>query len=722
MKLLLNNLTHGLSRSRSGLAAMVFLFLLPGDLGMVASSKAQSSDEGVEILTRGPVHEAFAATNSFKTEPAITVAKAPPAVVDELPPEQRPDGANVTWIPGYWSWDDEAGEFIWVSGIWRNLPPGRQWIPGYWSESAQEYQWVPGYWADETAEDVEYLDEPPASLEAGPNLKAPSKNHSWVPGNWRWQDSRYSWQGGYWDETRPNWTWVPPYYTSTPRGYIYVDGYYDYDAERRGVIFAPVRFSGNQYGRPDYRYRPSTVISLSAVINHLFLRPRSRHYYFGDYYAPEYRDSGYYASRNYYSGGHGYDPIYAHQRWTHRGDDGWERRSEENYTFYRDNRDERPPHTLAAFTNFFSRPDRNRRVEQGFASRLDQVVGRNDGKLKFRTVDANEREDFIRHGRELREYSEERRRSAVRRDRVADGNRPAKDDKDGDDPRKGESKKVKTPKSPVVARGKGRDSTDTPPERAKTPRSDELSGRREATDKRSDKNRDRSKDEEKDGKQKPGLEQRESGMSRGPKEEKDRESGQDQKGNAKSEAKKGSKGEPKSGAREESDPNRGRGRDGESKDDAKGESRQGGSAEPDRGPNKERKGESKEGQKPGPRIEPKKTQGTDQKREIRQDKKGGSGQETKREERAEPRRELPRKESKGDDKREPKAEPRRREPKQQPKEESKPEPKRAQPQEPRRQSKAEPEQQAKTPSADKAPAKKKSSDADDEKEGKKKGK
>ena len=45
-------------------------------------------------------------------------------------------GDNVVWIPGYWSWDDSRNDFLWVSGIWRNLPPGRQWVPGYWSEAA----------------------------------------------------------------------------------------------------------------------------------------------------------------------------------------------------------------------------------------------------------------------------------------------------------------------------------------------------------------------------------------------------------------------------------------------------------------------------------------------------------------------------------------------------------------------------------------------------------
>ena len=50
----------------------------------------------------------------------------------------------MAWIPGYWAWDDERTDFLWVSGIWRALPPGRQWVPGYWGRSGQGAQWTSG--------------------------------------------------------------------------------------------------------------------------------------------------------------------------------------------------------------------------------------------------------------------------------------------------------------------------------------------------------------------------------------------------------------------------------------------------------------------------------------------------------------------------------------------------------------------------------------------------
>ena len=105
----------------------------------VAQQQPAAGQNGVEVLTRGPVHEAFAETITFDPEPGIVVPKAPPDPIEEMAPDQRPEGANVTWIPGYWGWDDERNDFLWVSGIWRALPPGRQWVPGYWGTVAARF-------------------------------------------------------------------------------------------------------------------------------------------------------------------------------------------------------------------------------------------------------------------------------------------------------------------------------------------------------------------------------------------------------------------------------------------------------------------------------------------------------------------------------------------------------------------------------------------------------
>src|SRR5258708_427158 len=83
----------------------------------VAQRDAVDVQEGVEVQTRGPVHEAFAGVVSFQPEAGVVTSKKPPEPIDELPAEQRPAGANVAWIPGYWAWDDDRDDFLWVSGL-----------------------------------------------------------------------------------------------------------------------------------------------------------------------------------------------------------------------------------------------------------------------------------------------------------------------------------------------------------------------------------------------------------------------------------------------------------------------------------------------------------------------------------------------------------------------------------------------------------------------------
>src|SRR5688572_25169628 len=64
-------------------------------------------EEAVEVLTRGPLHEAFAAPIKQNPDPGEVVPQAPPEPIQELPPEVKPEGENVEWISGYWAWDEQ---------------------------------------------------------------------------------------------------------------------------------------------------------------------------------------------------------------------------------------------------------------------------------------------------------------------------------------------------------------------------------------------------------------------------------------------------------------------------------------------------------------------------------------------------------------------------------------------------------------------------------------
>ncbi len=401
-------------------------------------------EEGVQVLTRGPVHEAFAETISFDAEPGIIVPKQPPEAIEEVPPELRPEGDNVAWIPGYVAWDDEREDFLWVSGIWRDLPPGRQWMPGYWTEVESGYQWISGYWADSAQTEIQYLPEPPATVEAGPNIAAPSPNHNWLPGCWIWQQNRYAWQPGYWAPMQSDWDWIPAHYVCSPRGYVFVNGYYDYSVTRRGVLFAPVYLNAGVYSRQGYSYSPSTVINLGLFTAHLFSRPQYQHYYFGDYYANNYSAGGYYPWFSYGSSGYGYDPFYARQRWDNRQDINWQNRIERDFATRRDHEDQRPPRTLTALL------ERNRNAPQSddkslpVAMSLDQLTKNQESTHRFQVIDKDERTALAQRRQEMLKFRNERQKLEAETTATRPGS-PTEPNK------RSEPVNVKLPKSPVVS-------------------------------------------------------------------------------------------------------------------------------------------------------------------------------------------------------------------------------------------------------------------------------
>ena len=53
---------------------------------MALPSPGPTPWQGVQVLTRGPVHEAFAGMVTYNPEPGIVVTKAPPAAIEEIPP------------------------------------------------------------------------------------------------------------------------------------------------------------------------------------------------------------------------------------------------------------------------------------------------------------------------------------------------------------------------------------------------------------------------------------------------------------------------------------------------------------------------------------------------------------------------------------------------------------------------------------------------------------
>lgn len=378
----------------------------PGSVA-AAQEPTMTVDEEVQVLTSGPIHEAFAETVALDPEPGIETPRAPPPLIEEIPPESKPDG-DVQWIPGYWAWDDEKNDYIWVSGTWRVPPRGRQWVPGYWTPAKEGYQWISGYWASVKPEDAEYLPAPPESVEVGPSIKSPSPDYTWIPGCWIWHYEHYAWRPGYWAIGYPDWIWVPDHYTWTPRGYLFVSGYWDYPVRHRGVLFAPVYFPRRGHLGVAFSFSPSVMIDFDVFDDSLFVRIRYRHYYYGDRYPPRYYRRGIYPWFSLQASRVAYDPIYAHQRWKYRNDPGWENRLKTRFRERREDKGLRPPPSLDHRTV----PDKavisSSPEPLNVAMPLDQAAKTKVGDEHFRSLGKKERREFSHREREVRTHPEKR--------------------------------------------------------------------------------------------------------------------------------------------------------------------------------------------------------------------------------------------------------------------------------------------------------------------------
>ena len=294
----------------------------PGQSQDQAQPPAQQQ-EGMEVLTRGPIHEAFAEPVDFAPQPTKTVPRQPAEAVPEVPPDQKPADENAQWIPGYWAWDDERSDFIWISGVWRVPPPGRTWTPGYWNQTEAGWQWTPGYWALAEQNQVQYLPAPPAPLEAAPSVPAPAADSVMVPGTWTWVNTRYMWRPPYWVDYRPGWVWIPAHFVWTPAGFVFVDGYWDLELVKRGLLFSPIYFNRPLWTQASWFYRPFYPVYDSFLMGAMFVRPGYYHYYFGDFFDARYRNLGFTAWIDFRFGRFGYDPLFSYYRWRNRDNRAW---------------------------------------------------------------------------------------------------------------------------------------------------------------------------------------------------------------------------------------------------------------------------------------------------------------------------------------------------------------------------------------------------------------
>ncbi|QJW99935.1 hypothetical protein FTUN_7558 [Frigoriglobus tundricola] len=334
---------------RMPVALALSVFVLVGALGRAQDPPPPpdpGGQPGVDVQARGPVHEAFAQPSDLQPAPGPVVTKQPPEPIEELPPDQKPEGDNVQWIPGYWAWDDGTQNFMWISGCWRDVPPGRRWLPGHWQPVDGGWVWVAGFWAPNELTQVQYLPTPPPTLDQGPSAPPPDANSIYAPGCWVYVTNRYFWRPGHWIPYQANWVWTPPCYQWTPSGSIFIDGYWDYPLDQRGLLFAPAYIDPRVFGGGGRPYVPQQVVATDFLLGALFVRSAARHYYFGDYFEPRFGKLGFVAWPDYHPVKGAYDPTFAYYHHQHAGDARWEPALRNLYKERLNGTIPRPPHSL----------------------------------------------------------------------------------------------------------------------------------------------------------------------------------------------------------------------------------------------------------------------------------------------------------------------------------------------------------------------------------------
>src|SRR5205823_1800521 len=111
---------------------------------------------------------------------------------------------------------------------------------------------------------------------------------------------------------------------TSPSGYLFVNGYWDYPLDQRGLLFAPALINRTAFLAARQPFVPFYAVNPDFLLGSLFVRAAAQHYYFGDYFAPQYARQGFVAWPEYQPVRGAFDPNYAYYRRLHAADRNWE--------------------------------------------------------------------------------------------------------------------------------------------------------------------------------------------------------------------------------------------------------------------------------------------------------------------------------------------------------------------------------------------------------------
>lgn len=185
------------------------------------------------------IHEAFV-QNYSEAIPLELIAATPPGARDEKPPLSK--NPLLKWIPGYWAWNRDKKDFVWICGTWRLPPPDRVWLKGYWTEVDNGWVWVRGAWMPDQAKTQTnwvYSKTLPPSAQNEDTGQNPGADSFWANGYWNFSTAtgQYEWLSGSWQKFNPEWVYENAHWILRPEGYLFVPAFWDWNLEFRGIAY-----------------------------------------------------------------------------------------------------------------------------------------------------------------------------------------------------------------------------------------------------------------------------------------------------------------------------------------------------------------------------------------------------------------------------------------------------------------------------------------------------
>ena len=354
---------------------------------------------------------------------APSFAKEPPQPIQEMPPDQKPAGQNIQWIPGYWAGTSRATTSSGSAASGASRRPIVSGFPatGTKSTGATSGSREPGF------RSVRETRAKPAVVLAPAPAEPRSRSQHAPALSQRELDSRLLVLASVGIRLAARILGGRPAQLDLDARALCLDpewlslraGYWDLPVANRGLMFAPVYYPQPVYAQPNFVFTPSIGIVGSAVTANLFVQASTNQYMFGNFYAQNFVSVGItpWFSFSFATGPPlFYDPLFSYYAVINvRQNPGWVAAVREQYVLRRDRVELRPPNTYIEQTRII---ERNVNITRNVTvvdhrelamplSRLaaDPVAGRGMRMVK---VEEAERQQFRQQVAQLHQFREQR--------------------------------------------------------------------------------------------------------------------------------------------------------------------------------------------------------------------------------------------------------------------------------------------------------------------------